>query len=312
MNQGVTFHKRKGYNFQTYFIYCDFGVKLTRLAIVTDSTAYIPEDALKDLPIFIIPLHVIWGDETYRDNVDIFQSVFYDRLNNSKILPSTSQPSPKEFIDLYKKIGSEYDQILSIHISSKLSGTVDSAIQAKNALKGMQIEVVDSQSTSMGLGFLVLTAARAAKNGESLQNCITFAESAKSRLHVYFILRTLEFLKRGGRIGGASALLGTALNLKPILMLQDGKIESFAKVRTMQKALTRLAEVFNEKIQGKTPVHAAIIQAEAEDDVIFLKNEITRIVNPNDIQEFLFAGISPVIGTHVGPGSIGICFLTEK
>lgn len=285
---------------------------MTKLAIVTDSTAYIPENVLEGLPIFIIPLHVIWGDETYRDNVDIFQSVFYDRLNNSKILPSTSQPSPKEFIDLYKKIGNEYDQILSIHISSKLSGTVDSAIQAKNALHGMQIEVIDSLSTSMGLGFLVLTAARAAQNGESLQNCKALIESSKNRLHVYFILRTLEFLKRGGRIGGASALLGTALNLKPILMLQDGKIEPFIKVRTMQKALTRLAEVFYEKIQGKTPVHAAIIQAEAENDVEFLKSEIARIVNSSDIQEFLTAGISPVIGTHTGPGAIGICFLTEK
>jgi len=285
---------------------------MTKLAIVTDSTAYIPDEILKDLPIFIIPLHVIWGDETYRDNVDIHQNVFYDRLSNSKILPSTSQPSPQEFIDLYKKIRNEYDQILSIHISSKLSGTVDSAIQAKNTLKDINIEIIDSFSTSMGLGFLVLAAARAAHSGESLQNCITLVEEAKSRLHVYFILRTLDFLKRGGRIGGASALLGTALNLKPILMLQDGKIEPFAKVRTMQKALTHLVEIFNEKIQEKTPVHAAIIQAEAQSDVEFLKNEINRIVNPDHIQEFFIAGISPVIGTHAGPGSIGICFLTEK
>ena len=285
---------------------------MTKLAIVTDSTAYIPDEILKNLPIFTIPLHVIWGDETYRDNVDIHQNVFYDRLSNSKILPSTSQPSPQKFIDLYKKVRNEYDQILSIHISSKLSGTVDSAVQAKNTLKDNNIDIIDSFSTSMGLGFLVLTAARAAQSGESLQNCTKLVVEAKSRLHVYFILRTLDFLKRGGRIGGASALLGTALNLKPILMLQDGKIEPFAKVRTMQKALTHLVEIFNEKIQGKTPVHAAIIQAEAQSDVEFLKSEINRIVNPDYIQEFFIAGISPVIGTHTGPGSIGICFLTEK
>jgi len=200
---------------------------MTKLAIVTDSTAYIPENITSDLEIFTIPLHVIWGDETYRDNVDIHQSIFYDRLRSSKILPSTSQPSPKEFIDLYKKINTEYDQILSIHISSKLSGTVDSATQAKTTLKGVQIEVVDSLSASMGLGFLVLVAARAAQAGADLKTCISLIENAKNRLHVYFILRTLEFLKRGGRIGGASALLGTALNLKPILTLKGWKNRTF-------------------------------------------------------------------------------------
>ena len=285
---------------------------MSKIAIVTDSTAYIPKEILQGLPVFIIPLHVIWGDETYRDNVDITQKVFYEKLGSSKIMPSTSQPSPQEFVELYEKIAKEYDEILSIHISSQLSGTVDSAIQAKNILSKLKIEVIDSKSTCMGLGFLVLTAARYVQAGENLQRCKEFIESARNRVRIFFILRTLEFLKRGGRIGSASALLGAALNLKPILMVEDGVIKPFAKVRTMQKALIRLTEILKENIEGKAPVHLAIIQAEAEDDAAFLQNEITKNLKNVDIAELVMAGISPVIGTHAGPGAVGICFLSDK
>jgi DegV family protein with EDD domain len=286
---------------------------VAKIAIVTDSTAYIPFESQKGLPIFTIPLHVIWGDETFKDNVDITQEVFYKRLSTSKILPSTSQPSPQEFVELYEKIAREYDEILSIHISAKLSGTVDSALQAKKILANkIKIEVIDSQSTSMGLGFLALTAARKIKSGENLLKTTEFINVARNRVKIFFILRTLEFLKRGGRIGSASALLGTALNLKPILMVDDGEIKPFVKVRTMQKALSRLSVILEENIQGKTPVNLAIIQAGAESDAEFLKNEIQNKVKKEDLAEMITAGISPVIGTHAGPGAVGICFLTEK
>ena len=285
---------------------------MSKIAIVTDSTAYIPQEILQGLPVFTIPLHVIWGDETYRDNVDITQKVFYERLGSSKIMPSTSQPSPQEFVELYENIAKEYDEILSIHISSQLSGTVDSAIQAKIILSKLKIEVIDSKSTSMGLGFLVLTAARYVQAGENLLRCKELIESGRNRVRIFFILKTLEFLKRGGRIGSASALLGAALNLKPILMVEEGVIKPFAKVRTMQKALIRLTEILKENIEGKTPVHLAIIQAEAEDDAVFLQNEIAKNLEKGDIAELVMAGISPVIGTHAGPGAVGICFLTDK
>jgi DegV family protein with EDD domain len=285
---------------------------MPKIAIVTDSTAYIPKENLQGLPVFTIPLHVIWGDETYRDNVDITQKVFYERLVSSKIMPSTSQPSPQEFVELYKNIAKEYDEILSIHISSQLSGTVDSAIQAKKILSKIKIEVIDSKSTSMGLGFLVLAAARHVQAGENFQSCKELIESARNRVKLFFILKTLEFLKRGGRIGSASSLLGAALNLKAILMVEDGVIKPFAKVRTMQKALIRLTEILKENIEGKTPVHLAIIQAEAEDDALFLQNQIVKDLKNADVAELIMAGISPVIGTHAGPGAVGICFLTDK
>jgi DegV family protein with EDD domain len=131
-------------------------------------------------------------------------------------------------------------------------------------------------------------------------------------VRIFFILKTLEFLKRGGRIGSASALLGSALNLKPILMIEEGVVKPFAKVRTMQKALIRLSEILKDHIEGKAPVHLAIIQAEAEDDAVLLQNAISKTVRQKDIAEMVLTGISPVIGTHAGPGAVGICFLTDK
>jgi len=308
----VTFHIQQGYNLKIEFVLVFLRGLMSKLAIVTDSTVCFPDNIIQGLPIFTIPLHVIWGDEMYKDSIDIHQSEFYRRLPLSKVLPSTSQPSPQEFMELYKSLGQQYDEILSIHISSKLSGTVDSAIQAKHSLPLQKIEVVDSLSTSMGLGFLVLLAARQAQKELGITECKQKVESAIEELQVFFVLRTLEFLKRGGRIGGASALLGTALNLKPVLMLKDGKIEPFAKVRTMKKALIRLAEIFADKSQGYKSIHLAIIQASAEEDAQFLVDEIRKSVKSEKIVELFTTGISPVIGTHAGPGAVGICFLPEE
>lgn len=286
---------------------------MPKIAIITDSTTYLPANIQNELSIFSIPLHVIWGEETYKDNVDITQEEFYEKLKTAKIMPSTSQPSPQEFVQLYEKVLEKYDEILSIHISAKLSGTVESAIQAKKILENKaRIEVVDSRSTSMGLGFLALLAARMAKSGEKIEVIREYTEKAKERVKIFFILRTLEFLRRGGRIGSASALLGTALNLKPVLMVDEGEVKPFIKVRTMQKALIKLAEILEENIQGKTPIYLSLIQAGAEEDAKFLQNEITKRVRKEWISEMVTAGISPVIGTHTGPGAVGICFLTEK
>ena len=285
---------------------------MPKIAIVTDSTAYLPPETYAKLPIFTIPLHVIWGDETFKDNVDITPDVFYTKLVSAKIMSTTSQPSPQEFIELYERVAHEYDEILSIHISTKLSGTVDSALQAKKILENkIKIEVIDSRSTSMGLGFLALSAARKVKTGESLQTTKDYIDTARNRVKIFFIPKTLEFLKRGGRIGAASALLGTALDLKPILMVDEGEVKPFVKVRTMQKALSKLVEILQDNIAGKTPVHLAVIKAEAESDAGFLLKEIQNHLMNDDLAEMVQAGISPVIGTHTGPGTVGICFLTE-
>ena len=198
---------------------------MSKVAIVTDSTANLPPEIIRNLPIHVVPLHVIWGEQEYLDQVEMTSDQFYARLRTDKVLPTTSQPSPKEFKDLYVRLLEEGYDILTITISSKLSGTMDSAIQAKAMLPGPRIEVFDSQTTSLAMGFQVLAAARLANQGATLKECNTSVAQARDKSGVFFVLKTLEFLARGGRLGGASAFVGTMLNLKPILELRNGQVE---------------------------------------------------------------------------------------
>ncbi|HEY60549.1 MAG TPA: DegV family protein [Anaerolineae bacterium] len=282
---------------------------MSNVAIVTDSTAYVPKELVKSLNITEIPLYIIWGEETYKDNVDITPKQFYIKLQSAKVMPSTSQPSPQEFIGIYKPLLDKGKDILSIHISSKLSGTVDSAVQAKKMLASDRIEIVDSLSTTMALGLIVLAAARAAKKDKDLQTCKNIAEKARANTDVYFVVDTLEFLKRGGRIGGATALLGSALKLKPILYVKDGSVETYEKVRTKKKAIQRLVDICVEKIGNRQPVHLSTIHANSENEAETLKKELEKRFETGAIVEMLQAELSPVIGNHVGPGTVAVSFM---
>ncbi|WP_448335824.1 DegV family protein, partial [Bellilinea sp.] len=215
---------------------------MSRVAVVTDSTAYIPEHLANGFVLHTIPLQVVWGGETFRDGVDITPLEFYTRLQNAKVMPTTSQPSPAAFQQVYTSLLEQGYDILSIHISAALSGTIASAEQAKQTLNTDRVVIIDSYSAGMGLGFQALQVARAAKQGASLEECKTIAEKAVNHTGVLFAVSTLEFLHRGGRIGGAAAFLGTALGLKPILGLENGKIVAVEKIRTMNKAVDRLID----------------------------------------------------------------------
>ena len=207
---------------------------MSKVAIVTDSTAYLPDDLLKLYSITVTPQILIWGDETFQDGVDIQPNEFYQKLETSKTMPTTSQVAIVTMKAAFENLlASGYD-VLGIFISAKLSGTMQSAYQAKEMLPkaGSKIVVLDSNSTSMAMGFHVLTVARAAQAGASLAECQKLAEEARKHTGVFFVVDTLEFLRRGGRIGGAQAMLGSALNLKPLLELRDGRIKSIEKVRT--------------------------------------------------------------------------------
>ncbi len=282
---------------------------MSKVVVVTDSTGYIPENLLKELDIRVIPLHVIFGEKVYQDNVDLKSDDFYPMLKESKALPTTSQPSPKEFMDVYKPILDKGDKIISIHISSGISGTTNSAYQAKEMLASQDIEIIDSKSAGMALGFVAVVTARLAKKNASLQECKALAEKAVENSNVYFMVNTLEYLHKGGRIGGASAVLGSALDLKPILYFKDGKIESFEKVRTKKKAINRIIEISKEKIGTTRPLHIAILQVEAEEDAEYVKAELGNFYKPEEIEDLMITGLSPVIGTHTGPGVIAICYV---
>ena len=277
-----------------------------KVAVVTDSTAYLPQEIIDKYGMKVTPLVVIWAGEEYRDNVDISADEFFSRLTTAKEMPTTSQPTPAVFKEVYEELlGQGYD-ILSIHISGHLSGTIASAKQAKAMFEEGNIEIVDSLSTSMGLGWTALLSARLAQEGKNLAEVKDFAEKACQNTYVAFAVDTLEFLHRGGRIGGAQHLLGSALNMKPILHLDEGKIDSLEKVRTRKKSLNRLAEVAIEAVGGKTPVYLAVFHAEAEEDAQYVLDKIAAAVNP---KETMVTGISPVIGVHTGPKVVGFSFL---
>ncbi len=280
---------------------------MSKVAIVTDSTAYLPDDLISAYNIRVVPLVLIWGDETFLDNVDIGPAEFYERLSHTKVMPSTSQATIKAFADVFEKLHSEGYEILTLVLSSGLSGTLDSAIQAKAMVPDATIELVDSELTSIPLAFMALSAARAAKRGASLAECRKIAEAIRDHSEVFFAVDTLEFLHRGGRIGGATRFLGTALNLKPILYLEGGKIEALERVRTSKKAHQRLIDLMEERLDGKSPVNmVGVVSAAAETAANALLSEVKAKFSPNEV---MLANLSPVIGTHTGPGTVGIAYV---
>ncbi len=282
---------------------------MAKVAVVTDSTAYIPRELASEYKIQIAPLQVIWGDEQFRDGVDIQPVEFYEKLQNAEVMPSTSQATPGAFKEIYKELSSQGYDIFSIHISSKLSGTIDSAEQAKAMLEVDNIEIFDSENAGMALGFQVLAVARAAANGASLKDCIKIAQKARENTGVLFAVNTLEFLHRGGRIGGGQAFLGTMLKLKPILEVRDGKIEAAGKVRTMNKAVDKVIEIMKSKVGNQTPVRIAIQHANAISEARILLEKVLKSLPEGDIVEAVIADVSPVIGTHTGPGVVGIAYM---
>jgi DegV family protein with EDD domain len=279
---------------------------LTKVAIVTDSTIYLPKELIEKHSIKVAPQVLVWGNEIYADGVDIQPSEFYERLKTAKVMPSTSQVTPPTFHKIFSELYEQGCQILAILISEELSGTIASAIQAREMLPGAAIEIVDSRTTAMATGFHVLRAAEAAAQGASLAECMEVAERARQHTGIVFAVDTLEFLHRGGRIGGGSRFLGTALNIKPILEVVGGRVEAIERVRTRKKSLERLIELVQERIAGRTPVRLATLHASAAEDAQDLMAQANRRI---DSIENIFTEVSPVVGTHAGPGTVGLAFM---
>ncbi len=276
------------------------------VAIVTDSTATIPEAFLEPYPIRIASQLLIWGEETLRDGVDIQPDQFYRRLESSSVMPTTSQASPAALKEIFNELANQGYDILAILISSKLSGTIASAEQAKALLPEARIEIVDSLSAAMAMGFQVLAAAKLAVEGASLEECKALAEKAKDHAGVVLAVDTLEYLHRGGRIGGGTRFLGTALNIKPILELRDGRIEALERVRTRKKSLKRLIELVEERTAGQKPLRISALHANAAGEAQELLERATEELSAT---ESIFSEVSPAIGVHVGPGTIGLAFM---
>lgn len=268
--------------------------------IVTDSTADISAELAQELGIAVVPLNVHFGNEVFRDGVDMTPDAFFARLAQSKQLPTTSQPSAGSFGDAYRPLAGP-EGILSIHISSKLSGTLNSAAIAAEELKDrVRIELVDSTLVSLGLGLIVIAAAKAASEGKSLDYLAQMARDLTSKVHIIFMIETLEFLQRGGRIGRARALIGSLLQLRPILLLEDGEIRPFERVRTRRKGLERLKEyAFSFPAAAEVGIMHSTSPADAQELAETISERIPR-------DRILVGNLGPVVGVHAGPGVVGL------
>lgn len=277
------------------------------IQVVTDSTASLPPELAAELGITVIPTHLSFGTTSYRDGVDLDMDEFYRLLETSPDHPTTSQPNPAEFAQTYSQVEGD-GPIVSIHISTDLSKTVESARQGA-AQVDREILVLDSRLVGPALAFSAMAAARAGRDGASLEDIQGIVADHAERAHIIFVVQTLEYLKRGGRIGGAQAFLGSLLNVKPVLELNNGVIAPVTRVRTMRKAYAAIADRVRE--QAPNGVSSwAILHAKAQAEHDRLKREVVDGLNA-DGDTIPNLSISPVIGTHTGPGALGFAFLAR-
>jgi DegV family protein with EDD domain len=273
--------------------------------IVTDSTADLPLSFAHDLGISVVPLSVIFGDEVFREGIDISHDLFYDKLIRGKELPTTSAPSVGDFLEVYEPLLKETDEIVSIHISAKLSATCDNACQAAQMLadRGARIEVVDSEVVSLGLTFVTLAAARAAREGAGIEEIRAVAERTTQRIRIYVMLDTLEYLRRGGRIGRARAFLGGVLRVKPLLSLRDGEVHPEERVRTKAHAMERLFQMATSYPNVR---EVAIGYSTSPQDAYDFQQRLAAVMPHVNIW---VTRVGPVIGIHAGPGVLGLGLL---
>jgi len=279
---------------------------LTSVAIVTDSTADLPPELTLSRAITVVPLTLNFDGQSLLDGVDIRPGEFYRRLHSITTHPTTSQPSPGRFAEVYSSLLAHHDAVVSIHISQKLSGTYESARQAAGMTDPQRVRVIDSELVSMSLGLITLAAASLAAGGATAETIVAKVIDMRASVQTYFSVATLEFLRRGGRIGRASALLGSVLQVKPVLCIRDGLVTPLERVRTFERALNRVVELTREVDRGHG-VCVIVGHADAEADAERIGRELDSIAETLMIQP-----LGPVVGAHAGPGVVGVgCYPAE-
>ncbi len=290
------------------------------IRIVTDSGAHLPHELRRQWNISVVPLIVLFGAKTYKDEVELSNEQFYEMLRREKVHPGTSAPAPGEFAAVWKPFVEQGDEIVAVVLPRSLSATYASALNAKAQLEAecgqpLPITVVDSQFVSMATGFQVLLAAQLARAGKSRDEIATAIKSLEERISRVFLLDTLEYLRRGGRIGNGQAFLGTMFSIKPLLQVVNGKVEPLERVRSRKAGLNRLIELVTQPPHthsaapvGSGPLHVAVLNAAALSDAEYLENELRARFN---IAELYQASIGPVIAAHSGPQAVGLAFYRE-
>ncbi|NMA62078.1 MAG: DegV family protein [Firmicutes bacterium] len=273
-----------------------------KIAIMTDSTCDIPRELIEELNIRVVPLRILFKDGEYRDQVEISAEEVYARLPHE--IPSTSLPSPADVLTTFEELKAEgFTHVVAIHISSGLSGTAQMIENLSHQVEGLEIKVIDSKNISMGLGYIVIEAARKLQEGASFTEVCAHVDKSLKRMNVYFVLETLEYLKKGGRIGKVAGTLGQILNLKPIITVnEDGVYTTHAKVRGRKQSLDKLFETV--KLHLAKPMNnVAVCHGAAKEEAQEL---VERIKNFGNVGELLIGHVSPVIGVHTGPGTLGL------
>jgi len=277
---------------------------MPKVAIVTDSTADLAPDLVEQRGITVVPLTVMLEGHTYLDGVEIQPDEFYAKLMASGQMATTSQPAPGVFAEVYERLLAHHEHVVSLHISSKLSGTHEAATQGAEMVASDRVHVLDTGMVSMPLALLVLAASAMAATGETAEAVIQGVGPIQESMRVYFMVATLEYLRRGGRIGRAGALVGSVLQVKPVLTLLDGQVAPLERVRTQEKALSRVIELAG---SSQRPTCALVGHAAASDAA----ERIARALEPNT-ESLIVAPLGPVVGAHAGPGTVGVgCYPAE-
>jgi DegV family protein with EDD domain len=282
---------------------------MAKIKIATDSTADIPPALLKKYDISFIPLKVCFGERTYLEDVDLEPKEFYKKLVTFNGLPSTSQPSPGEFYEFYNALTEDGSSVISIHISSLMSGTSQSARIAASLLADREITVIDSKQVCFALGIVVVAAAKAAKAGKSKAEILEIIEEMIENVHTYFVVDTLEYLEKNGRIGKAASLLGTMLNLKPILTFEDGLIAPYEKVRGKGKALEQIIKIAKDYSQKHGELRCFVFHSNVFEEAVEFEQKIRQELNCGEI---MIGDIGAVVGTHAGPGIMALIFYKKS
>jgi len=282
------------------------------IGIITDSTCDLSQEVLEQNNIEYAPLSIHFGETVYLDRLELNSEEFFSRLEDSKALPTTSQPSIGLFVEKYKEMARKYDAIISIHISEKLSGTVKSARMAAAQFDNLNIKVIDSRSTSLGLGFLVLLVAQLINSGYNLEEIVEKIKKARDNVKIYFSLDDLSYLQKGGRIGKAQAFLGSILNLCPLLLLpgDKGEIIPLEKIRGKNKVNKRLLEIITEELSGEVDAWLGILHGTNLNNFENFKGMLKDILADMNIKYRLETGwISSVLGSHTGPSAHGVVII---
>ncbi len=287
-----------------------------KTAVVTDSTCDLPREFFDTREnLFKVPLKVHFGEDSYYDGEDISSREFFDKLQTDSRHPSTSQPSMGEFLEKYQKISRDYDRVISLHISGKLSGTIESATLAAREVEDLEVKIVDSYSTTLGLGFLVKLALQLIDSGREIEEIIKILEETRNKVDVYFTVSDLSFLQKGGRIGRAQAFLGSILNFHPLLSLpgSEGEVVPLEKVRGRKRMKEKFSQIIKDKLTGEQAAWLAFLHGEAEERGQELKEYVLQEEEVKKTElEVSDTIISPVLGCHAGPSVYGIAVVTGE